>query len=57
MPLLLASPAIPAGGEIPVQYICDGGDIWPPRTVRAGCAETAEPYAIQRAELVGTYQR
>ena len=24
MPLLLASPAIPAGGEIPVQYTCDG---------------------------------
>jgi hypothetical protein len=27
MPLLLASPAIPPGGEIPSQYTCDGADI------------------------------
>ena len=30
MPLMLASPAIPPGGEIPVQYTCDGTDISPP---------------------------
>jgi Raf kinase inhibitor-like YbhB/YbcL family protein len=30
MPLMLASPAIPQGGEIPVQYTCDGADISPP---------------------------
>src|SRR5262249_25405817 len=29
MPLLLASPAIPPGGEIPSQYTCDGADISP----------------------------
>ena len=27
---MLASPAIPPGGEIPVQYTCDGTDISPP---------------------------
>jgi Raf kinase inhibitor-like YbhB/YbcL family protein len=32
MPLLLASPAIPPGGEIPSQYTCDGADISPPLT-------------------------
>ena len=32
MPLLLTSPAIPPGGEIPVQYTCDGADISPPLT-------------------------
>ena len=30
MPLMLASPAIPPGGEIPPQYTCDGTDISPP---------------------------
>jgi phosphatidylethanolamine-binding protein (PEBP) family uncharacterized protein len=30
MPLMLTSPAIPAGGEIPAQYTCDGTDISPP---------------------------
>ena len=30
MPLMLASPAIPPGGEIPAQYTCDGADISPP---------------------------
>jgi Raf kinase inhibitor-like YbhB/YbcL family protein len=30
MPLTLASPAIPPGGEIPTQYTCDGADISPP---------------------------
>jgi hypothetical protein len=30
MPLMLASPAIPAGGEIPAEYTCDGTDISPP---------------------------
>ncbi len=32
MPLMLASPAIPLGGEIPPQYTCDGADISPPLT-------------------------
>ena len=32
MPLMLASPAIPPGGEIPAQYTCDGADISPPPT-------------------------
>jgi Raf kinase inhibitor-like YbhB/YbcL family protein len=32
MPLLLASPAVPPGGEIPSQYTCDGADISPPLT-------------------------
>ena len=32
MPLLLASPAIPPGGEIPSQYTCDGAGISPPLT-------------------------
>jgi Raf kinase inhibitor-like YbhB/YbcL family protein len=32
MPLMLASPAIPPGGEIPSQYTCDGADISPPLT-------------------------
>ena len=32
MPLVLASPAIPPGGEIPSQYTCDGADISPPLT-------------------------
>lgn len=32
MPLMLASPAIPPGGEIPAQYTCDGPDISPPLT-------------------------
>jgi len=27
---MLASPAIPPGGEIPAQYTCDGTDISPP---------------------------
>jgi phosphatidylethanolamine-binding protein (PEBP) family uncharacterized protein len=27
---MLTSPAIPAGGEIPAQYTCDGTDISPP---------------------------
>jgi hypothetical protein len=27
---MLASPAIPPGGEIPAQYTCDGSDISPP---------------------------
>jgi Raf kinase inhibitor-like YbhB/YbcL family protein len=30
MPLVLVSPAIPPGGEIPAQYTCDGTDISPP---------------------------
>ena len=30
MPLVLVSPAFPPGGEIPVQYACDGADISPP---------------------------
>lgn len=30
MPLMLASPAIPPGSEIPTQYTCDGADISPP---------------------------
>ena len=30
MPLMLASPAIPPGSEIPAQYTCDGADISPP---------------------------
>jgi Raf kinase inhibitor-like YbhB/YbcL family protein len=30
MPLMLVSPAIPPGGEIPAQYTCDGTDISPP---------------------------
>jgi phosphatidylethanolamine-binding protein (PEBP) family uncharacterized protein len=30
--LLLASPAIPPGGEIPSQYTCDGAGISPPLT-------------------------
>ena len=32
MPLLLASPTIPSGGEIPVQCACDSADISPPLT-------------------------
>jgi Raf kinase inhibitor-like YbhB/YbcL family protein len=32
MPLMLASPAIPPGGEIPAQYTCDGADISPQLT-------------------------
>ena len=32
MPLMLASPAILPGGEIPLQYTCDGADISPPLT-------------------------
>jgi Raf kinase inhibitor-like YbhB/YbcL family protein len=32
MPLIIASPAIPPGGEIPSQYTCDGADISPPVT-------------------------
>ena len=32
MPLVLASPAIPPGSEIPSQYTCDGADISPPLT-------------------------
>jgi len=32
MPLLLAIPAIPPGGEIPSQYTCDSADISPPLT-------------------------
>src|SRR2546421_12553923 len=30
MPLMLTSPAVPPGGEIPAQYTCDGADISPP---------------------------
>jgi Raf kinase inhibitor-like YbhB/YbcL family protein len=30
MPLMLSSPAILPGGEIPSQYTCDGADISPP---------------------------
>jgi Raf kinase inhibitor-like YbhB/YbcL family protein len=30
MPLMLASPTIPPGGEISSQYTCDGADISPP---------------------------
>jgi Raf kinase inhibitor-like YbhB/YbcL family protein len=30
MALMLVSPAIPPGGEIPAQYTCDGTDISPP---------------------------
>ena len=30
MPLMLASPAIPPGSQIPAQYTCDGSDISPP---------------------------
>ena len=30
MPLLLTSPALPPGGDIPKQYTCDGNDISPP---------------------------
>jgi phosphatidylethanolamine-binding protein (PEBP) family uncharacterized protein len=124
MPLLLASPAIPPGGEIRSQYSCDGAGISPPltwcglpngteslvlvvkypnaggfhearndlrkagyggpcppkglgirhyhlrllaismptlnlkpRATAADVLRTAQPYAIQRAELVGTYYR
>ena len=32
MPLMLTSPAIAPGGEIPAQYTCDGADISPPLT-------------------------
>jgi Raf kinase inhibitor-like YbhB/YbcL family protein len=32
MPLLLACPAIPAGGDIQSQYTCDGAGISPPLT-------------------------
>ena len=32
MPLLLASPVIPPGGEIPSQYTCNGAGISPPLT-------------------------
>ena len=32
MPLMLTSPAIVSGGEIPAQYTCDGADISPPLT-------------------------
>ncbi len=32
MPLMLASPAIPPGAEIPRQYTCDGTDLSPPLT-------------------------
>jgi Raf kinase inhibitor-like YbhB/YbcL family protein len=32
MPLMLTSPAIVSGGEIPAQYTCDGTDISPPLT-------------------------
>ena len=124
MPLLLASPAIPPGGEIRSQYTCDGAGISPPltwsglpdgteslvlvveypnaggfhearnefgkagyggpcprkglwihhyhfrllaismptlnlkpRATAADVLRTAQPYAIQRAELVGSYYR
>jgi phosphatidylethanolamine-binding protein (PEBP) family uncharacterized protein len=124
MPLLLASPAIPPGGEIRSQYTCGGAGISPPltwsglpdgteslvlvveypnagafhqarndlrkadyggpcpprgtgvtithfrllaismptldlkpRTTAADVLRTAQPYAIQRAELVGSYYR
>ena len=97
MPLSLASPAIPPGGEIPSQYTCDGADISPPlrwsgapdgtsgrcppkgdgthhylfrllaisqptldlkpTAADADVLRTAEPHAIQRAELVGTHHR
>ena len=30
MPLLLTSPGLPPGGDIPKQYTCDGSDISPP---------------------------
>jgi len=30
MPLMLASPAIPPGNEIPAQFTCNGSDISPP---------------------------
>jgi Raf kinase inhibitor-like YbhB/YbcL family protein len=30
MPLLLTSPGLPPGAEIPKQYTCDGSDISPP---------------------------
>lgn len=30
MAMMLASPAVPPGGEIPSQYTCDGADISPP---------------------------
>jgi Raf kinase inhibitor-like YbhB/YbcL family protein len=30
MPLMIASPAIPPGGPIAVEYTCDGADISPP---------------------------
>jgi Raf kinase inhibitor-like YbhB/YbcL family protein len=30
MALMMTSPAIPAGGQIPPQYTCDGSDISPP---------------------------
>lgn len=29
MPLMLVSPAIPPGGEIPAQYTCEGADVSP----------------------------
>jgi Raf kinase inhibitor-like YbhB/YbcL family protein len=32
MALMLASPVIPPGAEIPAQYTCDGADISPPLT-------------------------
>jgi len=103
MPLVLASPAIPPGGEIPSQYTCDGADISPPLTWSApprndfgkpgysgpcppkghgvhhyhfgllaisrpaldltasatalDVLKAAQPYVIERTELVGTYHR
>jgi Raf kinase inhibitor-like YbhB/YbcL family protein len=45
MPLMIASPAIPPGGEIPPQYTCDGADISPP-LVWAGAPQGTESLVL-----------
>ncbi len=41
MPLMLMSPVIPPGGEIPKVYTCDGSDISPPLQWSGAPAGTA----------------
>lgn len=71
MPLMLAGPAIPLGGETPAQYTCDGSGISPPLlaisrptlelggtpATAADVLRAAQPYVIQQTELVGTDHR
>jgi len=45
MPLLLTSPALPPGADIPRQYTCDGGDISPP-LVWTGVPPTTAGFAL-----------